>query len=109
MNFRVTEAARDEAAGIARWYNDRPGRYGAAFLDEFEGALAAIAAHPRHHSLAEDGREGHEDREYFIARFKQRVVFTIDHNGITVLSVIHSSRKPGTWFRRLPPDEPKTE
>jgi plasmid stabilization system protein ParE len=103
MRFRVSEQARDEAAGIARWYNDRPGRYGAAFLDEFEKALTEIAANPRLHPPAEDGRDGCEDREYFITRFKQRVVYTIDDDGVLVLAVVHASRRPGSWYRRLPP------
>lgn len=105
MTFVVSEQARDEAAGIARWYNAQPGRYGSAFLDEFEAALAAIAANPRLYSPAEDGRDGCEDREYFIPRFKQRVVYTIRDETITVLSVIHSSRKPGTWYVRRRPTE----
>jgi hypothetical protein len=106
VTLHVSEAARDEINGIARWYDGQPSRYGAAFLDEVEAALLAIEANPRLHPLAEDGRPGHEDREYFIKRFKQRVVFTIIGEDVFVLTVVHAARREGSWHRRLPPDLP---
>lgn len=86
MKLIVSEFARDEIAGVARWYNSKPGRYGSALLDEIEKAIETIAANPRLCPPAEDGRDGFEDREYLIKRFKQRVVFTIQNEVITILS-----------------------
>ena len=98
MTFIVPDFVRDEIAGIARWYDSKPGRYGQTFLDEVEIGLKAIRENPRIHPPAEDGREGQEDREFLISRFKQRVVFTIEDDNVIVLSVIHASCKPGRWF-----------
>lgn len=106
MTVHVTAAADDEITGIARRYDTQPGRYGRAFLDEVEVALAAIGANPQLHPPAEDGRPGHEDREYFIARFKQRVIFTVVRDDVFVLTVVHASRREGSWHRRVPTDLP---
>ena len=78
MTFFVPDFVREEILGIARWYDSQPGRYGNAFLDEVEIGLRAIRESPRIHPPAEDGREGQEDREFLISRFKQRIVFTIE-------------------------------
>jgi plasmid stabilization system protein ParE len=101
MRLHVSEAARGEINGIARWYDDQPSRYGSAFLDEIAAALRAIEVNPRLYGLADDGRPGCEDRELFIARFKQRVIFTIDREEAYLLTVVHASRKEGAWHRNL--------
>jgi len=103
MTLRVSEAARDEINGIARWYDERPGRYGTAFLDEVEAGLTAIELAPRMCPLAEDGRPGFEDREFFIERFEQRVIFTVRGDDVYILTVVHASRREGAWHRNLPP------
>ena len=104
MNFHVSEAVRDEFNGIARWYDTKPSRYGNAFLDEVHAALVAIEQNPRLHPPVGDGRPGCEDREFYIARFKQRVIFTIMGEDVFVLCVVHASRKEGSWHRRVPTD-----
>lgn len=104
--LHVSEAARDEFNGIARWYDTRPGRYGSAFLDEVQAALLAIEANPRLYPLAEDGRPGCEDREYYIVRFKQRVIYTIRGEDAFLLTVVHADRREGSWHRRLTPGNP---
>ena len=104
MTVHVSEAVRDEVSSIAQRYNTKPSRYGSAFLDEFQAALRAIEANPRLHSPAEDGRPGHEDRECYIERFQQRVIFTIIGENVYVLTVVHATRRPGAWHRNLPID-----
>ena len=106
MTLHVSDAARDEINGIAQWYDAQPTRYGSAFLDEVQAALLAIEAAPRSYPLAEDGRPGFEDREYFIARFKQRVIFTIRGEDAFLLTVVHADRREGSWHRRLTPGNP---
>jgi hypothetical protein len=102
MTVHVTAAVRELVLLIARWYDSRPGRYGSAFLDEFEAALARIEASPRACPAAEDGRAGCEDREVFIARFGQRVLFTIVDEEAYVLIVVHANLKEGAWHGKLP-------
>ena len=106
MTLHVSGAARDEINGIARWYDSQPSQYGSDFLDEVQAALLAIEANPRQYSPAEDGRPGCEDREYYIARFKQRVIFTIQGENVYLLTVVHADRREGSWHRRVPTDPP---
>ena len=89
-------------AGIARWYDRQPSRYGPEFLAEFLTALRAIETNPRLYSLAEDGVPGYEVREYFIARFKQRVIYSVTDTDALIISVVHAARRPGLWHRNLP-------
>ena len=104
MIVHVSEEVRYEFNGIAAWYDNQPSRYGSAFLDEVGAALIAIEQNPRAHPPAEDCRPGCEDREYFIERFKQRVIYTIDNDEVFVLTVVHANRRPGAWHRRASTD-----
>lgn len=102
MNFDISEAAREDAAAAIRVYNSKPGRHGAAFQAEFGHAVAAIASNPQLYPLVEDGIPGLEIREYFIERFRQRVIYLISGNDVLVVAVVHSNRREGTWHGNLP-------
>jgi hypothetical protein len=106
MTVHVSGEVRERVYAVARWYDAQQGQYGAAFLDEFQAALLRIESAPRACSPSEDGRPGHEDREFFIERFKQRVIFTIVGEDAYVLAVVHASRREGAWHRNLPTDLP---
>lgn len=103
MTFRVSQAARDDIARTARWYDRQPGRYGPAFLDEVDAAFEAILSNPRLHPPVEDGIEDYEVREYFIARFQQRVIFWMTESEAVVVSVVHATRREGSWHDSLSP------
>lgn len=103
MTFRVSQAARGDIARTARWYDGQPGRYGSAFLDEIDAAFKAILANPRIHSPVEDGIEGYEVREFFIARFQQRVIFWMTESETLVVSVVHATRREGSWHDSISP------
>jgi plasmid stabilization system protein ParE len=102
MTLVISDAAREDVATAIRSYDARPGRYGAAFRTEFEAAARAIAANPQLHPLVEDGIQGIEIREYFIARFDQRVIYVVERTSVLVVAVVHASRRPGAWHRQLP-------
>lgn len=106
MPVRVTAIARSEVKGIIDWYNRQPGRYGREFLAEFERALRAIASGPRVYSPAIDSRPCHEDREFFIARFEQRVIYTMENDIPHILTVVHANQREGRWHRRVRLDPP---
>jgi hypothetical protein len=55
---------------------------------------------------AEDGRPGQEDREFYIERFKQRVIYTIVGNDAFLLTVVHASRYEGAWQGNHSPTPP---
>lgn len=106
MSFQISEAADRDVASATRFYNSRPGRYGAAFRAEFAKAARAIAANPRLYSPVEDGVPGREIREYYIKRFRQRVIYSVRDDVVTVIAVIHASSPPEAWHDRLPSETP---
>lgn len=102
MSFTVSPAAVADVIATIAAYDRKPGRYGAAFESEVDAAFVRIAASPRLHSPVEDGIPDREIREYFIERFKQRVIYLITGEDVLVVAVVHASRRPGSWQRRLP-------
>jgi hypothetical protein len=64
------------------------------------------AASPQQYSPVEDGIPGLEIREFFIERFKQRVIFQVSGEDVLVVAVTHASRREGAWHRNLPTDLP---
>jgi plasmid stabilization system protein ParE len=103
MTFEVTDAARRDLAAAIRFYNARPGRYGAEVRAEFNRAAVAIATNPRGFSPVDDEYPGEEVREYFIARFGQRVIFRVDGETARVIAVVHATKAPESWHGRVPP------
>ncbi|MDB5307897.1 MAG: type toxin-antitoxin system RelE/ParE family toxin [Gemmataceae bacterium] len=106
MSFMVSAGAREDVATAARFYNSRPGRYGAAFKREFAGAGRAIAANPRMYPPVEDGLPEREIREFYIDRFEQRVIYAIREGNVIVFAVVHASARPESWHDRLTTDIP---
>lgn len=103
MTFEVTDAARRDLARAVRFYNARPGRYGAALRTEFERAARAIATDPRLFSPVDDEYPGEEVREYLIARFGQRVIYHVSGEAVRVVAVVHASQMPESWHGRIEP------
>lgn len=103
MTFAVSGDAREDAARAIRAYNARPDGHGFAFQAEFDAAVAAIAADPRLYPPVEDGVPGREVREFYIARFRQRVIYLVTGDDVLVVAVVHATRRPEAWHRQLPP------
>lgn len=111
MRFRVLKAARTDAQAAGRRLEREERGFGRRFAGEFRRATAAIRANPRLHSPTEDGPDGYETREFFIALFNYRVIYLIQNNEAVVVAVVHAARPPGIWVSRLdelpnPPEEP---
>lgn len=101
MILRISQAAREDILRSAQWYDAQPSRYGSAFLDEVEQALKEMTTNPQLHPPVEDGIQGFEIREYFIERFQQRVIFLVRDREMIVISVVHASRREGSWHRHI--------
>jgi plasmid stabilization system protein ParE len=99
---RIDPAAyADVDAAAARLEAARPGA-GARLTAAFRRAVAAILTQPRGWAEAADAPPGVEVREYFIARYQYRVIYTDDGSEAVIVAVFHAARRPGTWHRRLP-------
>lgn len=104
MSFTVLEAAAADVDRTSALYDTKPGRYGAAFEDEVDRAFEQIERNPRIHSPCEDGIAGHEFREFFIARFSQRVIYLVRGGDVLVVAVVHATQNEGAWHRKVPGD-----
>lgn len=98
MRVRSLQGARGDAQAAGRRLE--PG-FGRRLAGEFRRATAAIRANPRLHPPTEDGPEGLETREFFIALFNYRVVYAIHGGEATILAVVHAARTPGAWTDRV--------
>jgi hypothetical protein len=105
MRLSVSELVLEEVAGIARWHQNQPARLGGEFLDAFDLALAEIEATPYLFGVANDSRIGHEDREYYLKRFKQRIIYYVVAEEVRVIAVVHASRNPGIWHLQADHEE----
>jgi plasmid stabilization system protein ParE len=95
------DALEDVDAAAVRLNGERPG-HGDVLNDLFAAALTAIGSEPRRFARCEDGPDGIEFREAYIARFGYRVIFTArDADVVEVVAVIHVRRRPGAWADRL--------
>ena len=101
MKVTVTVAARLDLVAAVDFYDSKPERRGDDVLADFDRVVSGIAEAPRRHSLVEDSRPGFEAREGYIERFHQRVIFVILGEEAFVITVVHTSRRPGAWHRRL--------
>ena len=103
VSFTVSPAAT--ATDRNARYDRKPGRYGAA-LEAKSKRPMSDQRKPAVISLVEDGVHGLEIREYFIARFSQRVIYVMNGDDVLVVAVIHSDAREGAWHKNLPPATP---
>lgn len=101
MKVRALPSAREDLREAGRRLDREHRGFGSRLIKEYRKAVAAIRATPRQHSPTEDGLEDCETREFFIALFNYRVIFTIEGTEAIILTVIHAARPPGLWVPRL--------
>ena len=102
MSLLVSDAAKADVIRASDDYGTKPGRYGAAFENEVEVAIARLAGMPRLYPLVADGVPDREIREYYIERFQQRVIYLITGDDVLVVAIVHASRREGSWHGNLP-------
>ena len=90
---KVAEQDLDEAS---KWYESRRTRLGAEFLMAVETAVASILAHPEVNALVHKNL-----RRAFIHRFPYGIFYYVEETRLVIVGVIHSSRSPRIWKRRL--------
>ena len=94
--LRLRPEAEADLAEAATWYeSQRPG-LGHAFLDQVAAVLAALAEEPRRYPKVHRGV-----RRALLSRFPFGVFYHIEPDRIVVLAVMHASRHPRHWKRRV--------
>jgi len=102
-DVRLSEEAVAELSEAAGWYEaQRPGLE-AEFLDEVDGILPLIGAHPGSFPRLLDVPADLVIRRALLPRFPYAVVFMELPTEVRVLAVAHTKRKPGYWLSRVVP------
>ncbi|MBN9121342.1 MAG: type II toxin-antitoxin system RelE/ParE family toxin [Planctomycetes bacterium] len=90
--------AVEEARHVRRRYARVSPRLASRFVAELDVGIAAIGASPQAHSPHQHGA-----RVYRLPGFPYLLVYLeVDPNTVLLLAVMHTSRRPGYWRRRLP-------
>ena len=88
--------AREEFDSAIEWYENRKKGLGVAFRRAIDQVVERIAANPRIHAIV------YQDvRKAVVRRFPYCVFYREDAGKLVVLSVFHTSRDPGEWYRRV--------
>ena len=93
----LTEAAKADVKGIARWYGRQRAGLRAQFRASVRATISSIGAHP------EVLRLFHLDaRRASIDGFPHGVFFLVEAERVVVFAIKHPSQHPSSWQSRLP-------
>ncbi len=96
MNVRVLEIAQRELDEAVSYYNGQVAGLGDAFLLEAIAAIERIRQFPdAWHPLGENVRRCR------LRRFPYGLIYHADENGVLVVAVAHTHRRPEYWRDRL--------
>jgi plasmid stabilization system protein ParE len=98
VRFHPDASAELDAAAV--WYEQEQPGLGVALLAELSLATVAIAEAPQTWPIVSKHRQ---IRRFLLARFPFAVLFVVVADGVVVLAVAHTKRRPFYWrARRLP-------
>jgi plasmid stabilization system protein ParE len=89
------EAEQDIAEACA-WYERRRTGLGEEFLSCVEACVEAIRRTPEIHPMIHESY-----RRALVRRFPFGIFYEFEEDTVTVYGVMHTSRDPGKWRRRL--------
>jgi toxin ParE1/3/4 len=100
MNFRLLPLARREQRKAIRYYECERAGLGDRFLAELRHAYDVVCRDPLAVPLYEVAGGLPNARRQMLKSFPYYVVFVVDDDGVLVLAVAHTARRPGYWRRR---------
>lgn len=98
-SLRVDSSAEAEYEAAVRWYLERDVSVAEWSVGAVEAAFAEIAAHPeRWPAIA--GEPDPPPRRFVLPGLPFVIVYVVHDDGVLVLSIAHTSRRPGFWRNR---------
>lgn len=94
MQLELHPDAVAEARDARLWYAERSPDAAAAFLAEFDRALARIEEAPMRWPVKSGVRR------YVLRRFPFLIVYRVLESQVEVIAVTHARRRPGYWKSR---------
>lgn len=96
MKYAFHPEAHFEYLAAASYYDGEQPGLGARFSMEVEAAIARIVEAPLRWPVFED-----DVRRCMTRTFPYAILYSVEHDSILILAVMHCSRRPGYWKRRL--------
>ena len=96
LSVRLTSAALQDLALAERWYLDEAPHVLASFEEEIDGAFGRISDRPELYQTVEL-----TVRRAPVRKFPFSVFYRILPEWIEVIAILHQSRDPRTWQRRV--------
>ena len=97
MTYDFHPEARWEYREAAAFYESRRPGLGAAFSVEVEATIGRILEAPKRWRRVEQDVHCCRTRTFPFA-----ILYSIDHDSVLIVAVMHLRRKPGYWRERLP-------
>lgn len=98
MKWDFHPEALEEYREAALYYAERDPTLALKFLDTVEDAIRRIIESPERYRILDE-----DVRRCLTHVFPYAVLFTIEPESILIVAVMHCSREPGYWKRRVPP------
>ncbi len=95
MKFRFLDPAEAEFKVAAAFYESREANLGADYILEVHETIDRILEYPEAWPEVEP-----EVRRCLVGRFPYGVLYSMDHNEIVILAVMHLRRDPDYWRDR---------
>lgn len=97
--LRVASSAVAEYDAAVHWYLARDVSVAEWFVGAVEAAFSDIAAHPERWPVM-SGEPDPPPRRYVLTDLPFVIIYVVQDGGILVLSIAHTSRRPGFWRNR---------
>lgn len=96
LSLRVHKEASEEIQQAWSWYQQQTEGLGDDLIRELEMAFDSITTLPD--AWPKFGRRA---RRFVLSRFPYAVVYVASRSEIHIVAVMHQSREPGYWRKRL--------
>jgi plasmid stabilization system protein ParE len=93
--LEISEAASEDAAAAAEFYESRRRGLGDAFLATLDALFEHILEHPMRYRVVRGSW-----RRALLPRFPYSVIYRVEPDRIFVLAIMHGRRDPNVWQRR---------
>jgi hypothetical protein len=99
--LRALRAANSEVHRTIAWYDDQRAGLGDEFLQELKLAFERIEAAPDRFGRVLSSPTKDDIRGCRLKRFPYLVYYRLRSEGVLVIAISHTSRKPFYWLNRL--------
>nr|VFJ48015.1 MAG: Plasmid stabilization system protein ParE [Candidatus Kentron sp. DK] len=96
MKVHLRPEAEADTEEAARWYEQQCGGLGDGFLDEISRILGVISDNPDRYPVVHG-----DTRRALVRRFPFGIYYRVEEEAIVVVAVMHGSRHPKRWQRRI--------